>query len=83
MAVNLTPNAIAAINGGDVNSKPLVQVLDIKLIGTGTVLRAPLRRRFILARHARHSAQQLCHLRSSPQRLHHPSNNFRYFLFLS
>jgi replication factor A1 len=35
MAVNLTPNAIAAINGGDVNSKPLVQVLDIKLIGAG------------------------------------------------
>ncbi|XP_031372724.1 replication protein A 70 kDa DNA-binding subunit A [Punica granatum] len=34
MPVNLTPNAIAAINGGDVNSKPLVQVLDIKLIGT-------------------------------------------------
>lgn len=33
MPVNLTPNAIAAINGGDVNSKPLVQVLDIKLIG--------------------------------------------------
>jgi replication factor A1 len=35
MAVNLTPNANAAINGGDVNSKPLVQVLDIKLIGAG------------------------------------------------
>ncbi|GAB4838016.1 Replication protein A 70 kDa DNA-binding subunit A [Ancistrocladus abbreviatus] len=34
MAVNLTRNAIAAINGGDVNSKPLVQVLDIKLIGS-------------------------------------------------
>ncbi|KAK1549849.1 hypothetical protein Q3G72_008928 [Acer saccharum] len=34
MPVNLTPNAIAAINGGDVNSKPLVQVLDIKLIGS-------------------------------------------------
>lgn len=33
MPVNLTANAIAAINGGDVNSKPLVQVLDIKLIG--------------------------------------------------
>lgn len=33
MPVSLTPNAIAAINGGDVNSKPLVQVLDIKLIG--------------------------------------------------
>lgn len=32
MAVNLTPNAIAAIIAGDVNSKPLVQVLDIKLI---------------------------------------------------
>uniref|UniRef100_A0A5B7C467 Replication protein A subunit n=1 Tax=Davidia involucrata TaxID=16924 RepID=A0A5B7C467_DAVIN len=33
MPVNLTPNAISAINAGDVNSKPLVQVLDIKLIG--------------------------------------------------
>lgn len=32
MAVNLTPNAIAAIIAGDVNSKPLVQILDIKLI---------------------------------------------------
>ncbi|KAF7813590.1 replication protein A 70 kDa DNA-binding subunit A [Senna tora] len=32
MSVNLTPNAIAAILAGDVNSKPLVQVLDIKLI---------------------------------------------------
>lgn len=34
MAVNLTPNAIAAIESGDVNAKPLVQVLDIKLIGS-------------------------------------------------
>lgn len=33
MPVNLTANSIAAINAGDVNSKPLVQVLDIKLIG--------------------------------------------------
>ncbi|KAL3830024.1 hypothetical protein ACJIZ3_018826 [Penstemon smallii] len=33
MPVNLTANSISAINGGDVNSKPLVQVLDIKLIG--------------------------------------------------
>ncbi|KAF8393555.1 hypothetical protein HHK36_021799 [Tetracentron sinense] len=33
MPVNLTSNAITAINGGDVNLKPLVQVLDIKLIG--------------------------------------------------
>ncbi|GLT59053.1 hypothetical protein SLA2020_318970 [Shorea laevis] len=32
MPVKLTRNAIAAINGGDINSKPLVQVLDIKLI---------------------------------------------------
>ncbi|VFQ68137.1 unnamed protein product [Cuscuta campestris] len=32
--VNLTANAIPAIIAGDVNSKPLVQVLDIKLIGT-------------------------------------------------
>ncbi|EPS73533.1 hypothetical protein M569_01223, partial [Genlisea aurea] len=34
MSINLTTNAIPAINGGDVNSKPLVQVLDIKLIGS-------------------------------------------------
>lgn len=34
MPVNLTENAISAINAGDVNSKPLVQVLDIKLIGS-------------------------------------------------
>ncbi|KAJ0031519.1 hypothetical protein Pint_13467 [Pistacia integerrima] len=34
MPVNLTPNAIASINGGDMNSKPLVQVMDIKLIGS-------------------------------------------------
>lgn len=34
MPVNLTANAISAINGGDVDSKPLVQVLDIKLIGS-------------------------------------------------
>ncbi|XVF48923.1 hypothetical protein PTKIN_Ptkin03bG0227300 [Pterospermum kingtungense] len=33
MPVNLTRSAIAMINGGDVNSKPLVQVVDIKLIG--------------------------------------------------
>ncbi|XP_061361574.1 replication protein A 70 kDa DNA-binding subunit A-like [Gastrolobium bilobum] len=32
MSVNLTPNAIPAIVAGDMNSKPLVQVLDIKLI---------------------------------------------------
>ncbi|KZV31988.1 replication protein A 70 kDa DNA-binding subunit A-like [Dorcoceras hygrometricum] len=34
MPVNLTANSISAINAGDVNSKPLVQVLDIKLIGS-------------------------------------------------
>ncbi|XP_057766867.1 replication protein A 70 kDa DNA-binding subunit A [Salvia miltiorrhiza] len=34
MPVNLTANAIAAIIGGDVNAKPLVQVLEIKLIGS-------------------------------------------------
>ncbi|GFQ07344.1 replication protein a 70 kDa DNA-binding subunit a [Phtheirospermum japonicum] len=34
MPVNLTANAISAITGGDVNSKPLVQVLDIKRIST-------------------------------------------------
>ncbi|CAN6541226.1 unnamed protein product [Malus baccata var. baccata] len=33
MPVNLTPNAIAAVIGGDLNLKPLVQVVDIKLIG--------------------------------------------------
>lgn len=33
MPVHLTPNAIAAISSGDVNLKPLVQVVDIKLIG--------------------------------------------------
>lgn len=33
MAVNLTRNAISAINDGDVNLKPLVQVLDIRQIG--------------------------------------------------
>ncbi|XXG81711.1 hypothetical protein AAC387_Pa09g2284 [Persea americana] len=33
MAVNLTANAIAAVNGGDVNLKPLVQILDVKAIG--------------------------------------------------
>ncbi|PSS15480.1 Replication protein A DNA-binding subunit A like [Actinidia chinensis var. chinensis] len=33
MPVNLTQNAISAINAGDLNSKPLVQVLDIKPIG--------------------------------------------------
>ncbi|CAH9143687.1 unnamed protein product [Cuscuta epithymum] len=32
--VNLTANAVQAIIAGDLNSKPLVQVLDIKLIGT-------------------------------------------------
>lgn len=34
MPVNLTSNAIPAILTGDMNSKPLLQVLDIKLIGT-------------------------------------------------
>lgn len=34
MPVNLSANAISAINGGDFNMKPLVQVLDIKLIGS-------------------------------------------------
>lgn len=34
MPVNLTRNAIAAIMDGDINSKPLVQVLDIKPIGS-------------------------------------------------
>lgn len=32
--MNLTANAIPAINAGDVNAKPLVQVLDVKLIGS-------------------------------------------------
>ncbi|KAE8677143.1 Replication protein A 70 kDa DNA-binding subunit A [Hibiscus syriacus] len=34
MPVNLTRNAISMINSGDVNSRPLVQVVDIKLIGS-------------------------------------------------
>lgn len=34
MAVSLTRNSIAAIFNGDLNLKPLVQVVDIKLIGT-------------------------------------------------
>ncbi|XP_074273618.1 replication protein A 70 kDa DNA-binding subunit A [Silene latifolia] len=34
MAVNLTRNALAAILEGDVNSKPLLQVLDIKPVGS-------------------------------------------------
>ena len=34
MPVNLTRNAIAAILDGDINFKPLVQVLDIKLINS-------------------------------------------------
>lgn len=34
MAVNLTRNAISAILDGDVNSKPLLQVIDVKLIGS-------------------------------------------------
>ncbi|KAL9252202.1 Replication protein A 70 kDa DNA-binding subunit A-like protein [Drosera capensis] len=34
MAVNLTRNAISAILDGDMNSKPLVQVIDVKLIGS-------------------------------------------------
>ncbi|KAL9314632.1 hypothetical protein ACSQ67_020084 [Phaseolus vulgaris] len=32
MSVNLTENAIPAIIGGDVNAKPLVQVLDVELV---------------------------------------------------
>ncbi|XP_020208123.1 replication protein A 70 kDa DNA-binding subunit A [Cajanus cajan] len=32
MSVNLTENAIPAIIGGDVNAKPLVQVLDVALV---------------------------------------------------
>ncbi|KAL5995366.1 Rpa1ap [Asimina triloba] len=34
MAVSLTANAIPAVKDGDVNLKPLVQVLDIKPIGS-------------------------------------------------
>ncbi|KAL6523445.1 Rpa1ap [Orobanche gracilis] len=34
MPVNLMANAISEIIGSDVNSKPLVQVLDIKLVGS-------------------------------------------------
>ncbi|KAL6226757.1 hypothetical protein ACLB2K_000718 [Fragaria x ananassa] len=34
MPVQLTPNAVPIINGGDVNLKPLMQVTDVKLIGS-------------------------------------------------
>ncbi|PRQ46937.1 putative nucleic acid-binding protein [Rosa chinensis] len=34
MPVQLTPNAVSAIIGGDLNLKPLMQVADIKLIGS-------------------------------------------------
>ncbi|XP_014501619.1 replication protein A 70 kDa DNA-binding subunit A [Vigna radiata var. radiata] len=34
MSVNLTENAIPAIIGGDVNAKPLVQVLDVALVSS-------------------------------------------------
>ncbi|CAO2841984.1 unnamed protein product [Amaranthus hypochondriacus] len=37
MPVNLTRNAIAAILNGDINFKPLVQVLDIKLINSKSI----------------------------------------------
>ncbi|XP_057750335.1 replication protein A 70 kDa DNA-binding subunit A-like [Arachis stenosperma] len=36
MSVNLTANAIPSIIGGDVNSKPLVQVLDLSLISSSS-----------------------------------------------
>lgn len=32
MAASLTANAIAAVSGGDLNLKPVVQVLDVRLI---------------------------------------------------
>jgi replication factor A1 len=34
MAATLTPNAISALNSGVVDLKPMVQVLDIKQIGS-------------------------------------------------
>lgn len=50
MPVSLTPNAIAAINAGDVNLKPLLQVLDIKLIGkTQETQRSQERYRFLIS----------------------------------
>lgn len=36
MPVNLTSNGIPAILAGDLNSKPLLQILEIKLINTST-----------------------------------------------
>ncbi|MED6182107.1 Replication protein A 70 kDa DNA-binding subunit A [Stylosanthes scabra] len=36
MSVNLTANAIPSIIGGDVNSKPLVQVIDLSLISSSS-----------------------------------------------
>ncbi|MCO5550688.1 hypothetical protein L7F22_004178 [Adiantum nelumboides] len=35
MSIPLTPNAIAALNSGQMDSQPVVQVLDVRQIGTG------------------------------------------------
>ncbi|KAG7583557.1 Replication protein A OB domain [Arabidopsis suecica] len=48
MPVSLTPNAITAINDGDVNLKPLLQVLEIKMIGRSQE-RSQERYRFLIS----------------------------------
>ncbi|CAL9222623.1 unnamed protein product [Arabidopsis halleri] len=48
MPVSLTPNAITAINDGDVNLKPLLQVLEIKIIGRSQE-RSQERYRFLIS----------------------------------
>ncbi|KAI5070171.1 hypothetical protein GOP47_0014514 [Adiantum capillus-veneris] len=35
MSISLTPNAIVALNNGQMDSQPVVQVLDVRQIGTG------------------------------------------------
>ncbi|KAH7284321.1 hypothetical protein KP509_34G049100 [Ceratopteris richardii] len=43
MSISLTTNAIFALNGGEMNLKPVVQVLDVRQIGTGQSVQARYR----------------------------------------
>lgn len=49
MSVNLTANAIPAIIAGDVNSKPLVQVMDIALISNNNNSQQQQRYRLLIS----------------------------------
>ncbi|XP_057429961.1 replication protein A 70 kDa DNA-binding subunit A-like [Lotus japonicus] len=49
MSVNLTANAIPTIIGGDVNAKPLVQVLDVALVSGGNNSQQQQRYRVVLS----------------------------------